>query len=96
MILKLKIAGNTNYKKWLPLTLLFIWLPLWVSAQGQFTPVTLTIPQYYATDHAWGDYDNDNDLDVIITGMNGGYTSRIYRNDNGVFTDINAGLIGVH
>jgi len=50
---------------------------------------------------AWGDYDNDGDLDLILSGATGSVPSinlisRIYRNDSGVFTDINAGLTGVY
>ena len=43
---------------------------------------------------AWGDYDNDGDLDILLSGdVNGGESvSKIYRNDNGAFTDINAAL----
>ncbi|MDD3024007.1 MAG: CRTAC1 family protein, partial [Syntrophomonadaceae bacterium] len=49
---------------------------------------------------AWGDYDNDGDLDILLSGQfaQGGlfYTTRVYHNNgNGSFTDINAGLIGV-
>jgi predicted nucleotidyltransferase len=45
---------------------------------------------------AWGDYDNDGDLDILLTGDTGSAAiSRIYRNDGGVFTDIVAGLRGV-
>jgi hypothetical protein len=43
---------------------------------------------------AWGDYDNDGDLDLLITGATNGVVSgaisRIYRNDDGAFT--NAGV----
>ncbi|HSH04523.1 MAG TPA: VCBS repeat-containing protein, partial [Anaerolineae bacterium] len=47
-------------------------------------------------DIAWGDYDNDGDLDILLTGANGSTKiSRIYRNDDGAFTDIGAGLAGV-
>ncbi|MDO8586290.1 MAG: FG-GAP-like repeat-containing protein [Armatimonadota bacterium] len=45
---------------------------------------------------AWGDYDNDGDLDLAIAGMSGiGYVSKIYRNDGGAFTDIGANLVAV-
>ena len=46
---------------------------------------------------AWGDYDNDRDLDILLTGNSvGGPISKIYRNNgNGTFTDINADLTGV-
>jgi hypothetical protein len=45
---------------------------------------------------AWGDYDNDGDLDFLITGWDGNQSvSKIYRNDAGTFVDISAGLTGV-
>ncbi|MCL5105036.1 MAG: FG-GAP-like repeat-containing protein [Armatimonadetes bacterium] len=49
---------------------------------------------------AWGDYDNDGDLDLLISGSNGeSYksqcTTRVYRNDSGQFVDINASLVYV-
>jgi len=37
---------------------------------------------------AWGDYDNDLDLDVYITNVASG--NKLMRNDNGVFTDVAA------
>ncbi|ETR68645.1 MAG: hypothetical protein OMM_10308, partial [Candidatus Magnetoglobus multicellularis str. Araruama] len=44
---------------------------------------------------AFGDYDNDGDLDMLLTG-NIGETATIYRNENGIFqADSNISLIGV-
>jgi hypothetical protein len=45
----------------------------------------------------WGDYDNDGDLDILIVGANSDLIvvpSKIYRNDNGSFTDTGAALVG--
>jgi len=43
---------------------------------------------------AWGDYDNDSDLDLVVTNYG---TNRLYRNDgNGIFTEVSqsAGIGG--
>jgi hypothetical protein len=56
---------------------------------------SLTGVAFGSTD--WGDYDEDGDLDLVVTGRSvSGTTSIIYRNDgSGTFTDIQASLIGV-
>jgi hypothetical protein len=47
---------------------------------------------------AWGDYDMDGDLDVLLTGDHGSgpYVASVYRNDAGEFVNINAGLTGIY
>ena len=46
---------------------------------------------------AWGDYDNDGDLDLFICGMNNAdaHITEIYENDNGTFNVTEAELFGV-
>ena len=47
---------------------------------------------------AWGDYDNDGRLDILLTGLDasGNPVAKVYRNDgNNTFHDIGAGLAGV-
>ena len=45
----------------------------------------------------WGDYDNDSDLDLLVTGNDSLYlpSTKIFRNDNGTFIDILANLPAV-
>lgn len=65
---------------------------------GVFADIHAHLPGVEWSAVAWGDYDNDHDLDILLTGqVNSDHrVSVIYRNDaNGVFTDITAGLIGV-
>jgi hypothetical protein len=67
------------------------------NADGTFTLVPTDLPQLNGCGAAWGDYDNDGDLDLAIDGWHDDSTNltRIYRNDGGgVFTDIHAGLPG--
>lgn len=51
---------------------------------------------YGSTD--WGDYDNDGDIDILLTGFNlsDPHQSLVFRNDgNGAFYDLSAGIEGV-
>jgi len=65
---------------------------LWVIAfSQQFTNINANLADLTFSAAAWGDYDNDNDLDLIILGMNAGstYETKLYRNDGGdVFTEV--------
>jgi predicted nucleotidyltransferase len=43
---------------------------------------------------AWGDYDNDGDLDILLTGYNNNiYYSKIYKNTGSGFTEVYAGSL---
>lgn len=45
---------------------------------------------------AWGDYDSDDDLDLIIGGDgSGGIATKLYRNDDSSFTPISTSIPGV-
>ncbi len=50
-----------------------------------------------ASSVAWGDYDNDGNLDILLTGTNGtSYITKLYRNTGTGFTEVYAGsLTGV-
>ncbi|MCG2759741.1 MAG: FG-GAP-like repeat-containing protein, partial [Candidatus Delongbacteria bacterium] len=65
---------------------------------GIFTDINAGLQGFSQCSGSWGDYDNDGDLDILLSGVSDGpesFASLIYRNDAGIFTNINAGLIGV-
>ncbi|MGH7496896.1 MAG: FG-GAP-like repeat-containing protein [bacterium] len=66
---------------------------------GPFTDVAAWLPGV-AGSSAWGDYDSDGDLDVLLTGATSteydNFISKIFRNDNGFFVDSGNDLLGVH
>ena len=67
---------------------------LYRNDQGTFTQVSAGLPDG-AGYNAWGDFDNDGDLDLLLTGIsNSSPSARVFRNDGGVFVDIVTGLSG--
>ncbi len=63
---------------------------------GGFVNIGAGLLGLYAGAIEWGDYDRDGDLDLAVAGWDAVATehARIYRNTNGVFSDIGAGLDG--
>jgi|GEM_PF-638984 len=74
-----------------------IFLPCAAGLYGQtFTDIGAPLPDVQFSSVAWGDYDNDNDLDILLTGDSSTVRlSRVYRNEAGQFVDIKAGLVGI-
>ena len=66
---------------------------LYDNNNGIFSDHLAGLPQVAWGDTDWGDYDNDGDLDLLLSGDAAGPTiTSIYNNAGGVFTDVNAGL----
>jgi hypothetical protein len=69
------------------------------NGDGTFTDINADLMPLGISAMAWGDYDNDGDLDLAISGCTDWFTgsgmvTKIYRNDNGTFVDIGAVLPG--
>ena len=66
-------------------------------AQEPFSQTNVGLPQLEYSACAWGDFDNDGDLDLALTGLDGNnLLTKIYGNKNGNFTDIGANLLPLH
>ncbi len=63
---------------------------------GTFTPAA-ALRGLHSGSAAWGDFDNDGDEDLLLTGVAAdGYATLLYRNDgDGAFAEVDAGLVGV-
>jgi hypothetical protein len=58
-------------------------------------PTVATLNPVVAGSAAWGDYDNDGDLDLALVGQDTVPIAKLYRNDAGSFTDTLTPLAGV-
>ena len=67
------------------------------TGHAQFTDIGAALTPVDSGSVAWGDYDNDGHLDILLTGWSdAGLVAEVYRNNgDGTFTDIGAGLTGV-
>lgn len=62
-----------------------------------FTQVPVFFKGSHAGQAAWCDIDNDGDLDLFLSGWSDttGWFSKIYGNDGGAFTDLNADIVQI-
>ena len=54
---------------------------------GAFTRIDAGLEPVEYGSVAWGDFDNDGDLYLLLTGYHNGRMSKVYRNQGGGFTD---------
>ena len=66
-------------------------------AGWNFVDIGVALTGVFYSSVAWGDYDNDGDLDILLTGADSSFkpVARVYRNDGGGFVAISAPLTGV-
>jgi hypothetical protein len=76
--------GNLNLPKFFKTIYLFILLMMCISFSvftQVFKEVPVSLPGYVNVEIDIGDYDNDYDLDILVTGIHNGYAdSRILKN----------------
>jgi hypothetical protein len=69
---------------------------LYCNDSGSLTDSQAALPTVMDGSGAWGDYDNDGDLDLLVTGdRQYEKITRLYRNDQGRFVDAMVGLPGI-
>jgi len=80
-------------KPYIFLIYFFLFVNNYLDAQP-FVNVNANLTNVTFSSAAWGDYDNDSDLDLIIMGMDASenYSTKLYKNEgNDIFTEV-AGL----
>ncbi len=95
--LDILISGYVSYGQKYPIV-----TKIYRNENGNFEEIQTSIIQLFDGATAWGDFDNDSDLDILITGYDGTTTySKLYRNDGQtgesgwIFTDMNAKFVNV-
>lgn len=66
---------------------------------GTFVDIQAALPSINVGAIDWGDWDNDGDLDILMSGSMGtvtDITTKVFRNDNGKFIDLEAPLMNLY
>ncbi|MCB9059407.1 MAG: VCBS repeat-containing protein [Calditrichae bacterium] len=61
-------------------------LKIYENQGGTFVDSGITLDGVESGDIEWVDYDVDGDLDILISGLNGGRRSELYKQEDGVFS----------
>jgi hypothetical protein len=92
------MTANRIYKKsiFFARIIILLALPCFLASQS-FEETGFSFPGAGRGDMSWCDYDNDHDLDVLITGRGNGdqRITALYRNDEGIFNDSGESFIAV-
>jgi hypothetical protein len=99
--LDILLTGLTN--RTFPLMSSNLISQVWRNTGSGFTNINAGLPGVYFSSCAWGDYDNDGRMDILLTGATNispasrptGIVSQIWRNTGTGFTNLNADLPGV-
>ena len=80
---------KTINTKTLPILTLLLVLSIELCSQTFTEQTGISLTELASTSIAWGDYDNDGDLDILLTGTERtGNVSKIYRNNgNNTFVE---------
>jgi len=69
---------------------------VWRNTGSGFVNINAGLPGIHYSSVAWGDYNNDGRLDILLAGdTGGGFISQVWRNTGSGFININAGLPGL-
>ncbi len=62
---------------------------IYSNSAGTLSEVTHSITGVYFGEALWGDYDNDGDLDIVVSGLDasGNTVAEIWQNNSGTFTE---------
>jgi hypothetical protein len=71
---------------------------IWRNTGSGFTDIGAGLPGVVDGSVAWEDFDNDGQLDILLSGqtITGDAITQIWRNTGGSFTNLNAGLPGIY